>query len=273
MTTPGPSRQVSAARCDWCGGDIPAGSRRDAITCSKRCRQARHRFRRDAARPPATGREYSRDMSRVDARRLHLEVCATARIGYADPPYPGMSARYYADHHDFDGEVDHAELVSRLQTFDGWALSTAARSLPYVLGLCPPGVRVASWHRGARYVRSSWPLTSWEPVIYQPARPVADGVVDTLQHVSRPRLTDPARVVGAKPAAFANWLFHLVGATAADEFVDLFPGSGGMTRAWHVFAEASSSAADRCTTDRVAIRDASLLEADPHATGRDRLCG
>lgn len=87
-----------SGRCDWCGGVIPAGSRRDAITCSKRCRQARHRFRRGVvADPAATDRRSPRDVSRVDPRRL-LDRGATARIAYADPPYPGMAARYYADH-------------------------------------------------------------------------------------------------------------------------------------------------------------------------------
>ena len=31
--------------CAWCRGEIPAAARRDALCCSKRCRQARHRFR------------------------------------------------------------------------------------------------------------------------------------------------------------------------------------------------------------------------------------
>ena len=34
------------------------------------------------------------------------------RLGYADPPYPGL-AHLYADHPDFAGEVDHAALIRR----------------------------------------------------------------------------------------------------------------------------------------------------------------
>lgn len=46
------------------------------------------------------------------------------RFAYADPPYPGQSAKHYGDHPDFAGEVDHDELIERLLGYDGWALST-----------------------------------------------------------------------------------------------------------------------------------------------------
>ena len=36
----------------WCDGPIPARARRDAVCCSVRCRQARHRFLRTAGLPP-----------------------------------------------------------------------------------------------------------------------------------------------------------------------------------------------------------------------------
>jgi hypothetical protein len=36
------------------------------------------------------------------------------RLAYADPPYPG-NAFLYRGHHDHGGEVDHAELIGRLQ--------------------------------------------------------------------------------------------------------------------------------------------------------------
>jgi hypothetical protein len=60
--------------------------------------------------------------------------------------------------------------------------------------------------------------------------------IDTLLHVSRPRTTDPGRVIGAKPAAFCRWLFHdLLGAQHGDTLDDLFPGSGGIQRAWETY--------------------------------------
>jgi hypothetical protein len=117
--------------CAWCRTTIPDTARRDAVCCSVRCRQARHRFDRTVGRAAAVAPGRGR------------------RFAYADPPYPGK-AGYYRGHHDYAGEVDHAELLRRLSTYDGWALSTSAAALPAVLALCPPEVRVAAWHRGER---------------------------------------------------------------------------------------------------------------------------
>ena len=104
--------------CAWCTGPIPDRARRDAICCSVRCRQARHRFLRAAgqAGPVAGGRP--------------------RRLAYADPPYPGK-ARRYRGHPDYAGEVDHAALIRRLAGYDGWALSTSAEALPGVLAAVP----------------------------------------------------------------------------------------------------------------------------------------
>lgn len=238
---------MSTRPCEWCTGPIPPGARSDAITCSQRCRQARARFAR------AVGYA-SRDTG------------APLRLAYADPPYPGRSRKYYGEHPDFAGEVDHAALLSQLATYDGWALSTAADALQQVLALCPPGVRVAAWHRGARpNRRATRPLNAWEPVIYYGGRGaqvrvgydpsrlpgVAEDLrdmscrtvvqhdgrmrTDSLVHIARPRTTDPGRVVGAKSATFARWVFELLGATAHDELHDIFPGSGGIARAWNTY--------------------------------------
>ena len=89
--------------------------------------------------------------SRPRARRptpVAAQTSRAMRFGYADPPYPGH-ARVYRDHPDYAGEVDHAELISRLITEfpDGWALSTSAQALQDILALCPPrraGVLLAS---------------------------------------------------------------------------------------------------------------------------------
>ena len=56
--------------------------------------------------------------------------------------------------------------------------------------------------------------------------------LDALVYRPGARRTDPGRVIGAKPAIFARWIFDLLGALPGDEFVDLFPGSGGIARAW-----------------------------------------
>ena len=99
--------------CAWCENPISARARRDAVCCSVRCRQARHRFLR------AVG---------------YAEAVAPGRplgLAYADPPYPGK-AHLYRDHPDYGGEVDYAALLARLAEYDGWALSTSAEALPAV---------------------------------------------------------------------------------------------------------------------------------------------
>lgn len=204
--------------CAWCENPIPARARRDAVCCSVRCRQARHRFLRAVgyAESVAPGRPL--------------------RLAYADPPYPGK-ARLYRDHPDYGGEVDHAALIARLAEYDGWALSTSAEALPAVLALCPPGVRVAAWHRGERPTRSRWPLHTWEPVIYHGGRQLVTGQrrVDSLVCGVGPLDTLPGRVIGAKPAAVCRWIFTLLGAGPGDILDDLFPGSGAVSRAWAAY--------------------------------------
>lgn len=229
--------------CAWCNEPLPAGVRSDTVTCSKRCRQARHRVTtavRDASRHTRGARDGSaaaaRDVSQVDARRLQVR-----RLAYADPPYPGK-AFYYRGHKDYAGEVDHAELLSRLATYDGWALSTSARALPDVLALAVErglAVRVAAWVRGARpHATPRHALNAWEPVIYVPVSSRGTGAarrLDVLQHGVAPMTTLPGRVIGAKPAAFCRWMFDLIGAGPDDSLDDLFPGSGIVGMAWRAY--------------------------------------
>jgi hypothetical protein len=235
--------------CAWCERPIPARARCDAVCCSVRCRQARHRFLR------AVG---------------HAEAVAAGRplrLAYADPPYPG-NARLYRDHPDYRGEVDHAALIGRLAAYDGWALSTSAQALPAVLALCPPGVRVAAWHRGERPTRSRWPLHAWEPVIYCAGRQLITSTrrADSIVCGVAPLDTLPGRVIGAKPAAACRWIFTLLGACPGDALDDLFPGSGAVGRAWATFTRspdqspkprADASSGPQLYASSPAARDAS----------------
>ncbi len=210
--------------CAWCENPIPARARRDAVCCSVRCRQARHRFLRavGCAEAFAPGRPL--------------------RFAYADPPYPGK-AWLYRDHPDYGGEVDHAALIARLAEYDGWALSTSAEALPGVLAMCPSGVRVAAWHRGERPTRSRWPLHAWEPVIYSGGRQLIGGTRRTDSIVCGAASLDtlPCRVIGAKPAAVCRWIFTLLGAGPGDTLDDLFPGSGAVSRAWAAYTSSEAS--------------------------------
>lgn len=40
---------------------------------------------------------------------------------------------------------------------------------------------------------------------------------------------------GAKPEAFCWWLFDVLGAEPGDEFADLYPGTGGVSRCWETW--------------------------------------
>lgn len=211
---PEPSRDPDERRvCGWCRGPIRRGSRRDAIYCRTLCRQAAHR---------------------TLVRRSELEATdRPLRLAYADPPYVGLARRFYRDEPTYAGEVDHVELLSRLQAYDGWALSCSSASTPALLAVAvgfAGDVRLGIWHRRRP---AGWSASGWEGVIYRPARRVGPRTTDVLLGVDgRSRPTHPGAVVGMKPPAFATWLFGLLGARPGDEFADLFPGSGLVAKAW-----------------------------------------
>lgn len=160
------------------------------------------------------------------------------RLAYADPPYPGLARRYYGREPSYAGEVDHRALIASLEaSYDGWALSTSAAALQELLPLCPPGVRVCAWTKpGGVPPGTRGPHNTWEVVLLKPARRERPGVRDSL-------VCHPARgggsLPGRKPLAFCRWIFRLLGARRGDELVDLFPGTGVVSRAW---AEVSQAA-------------------------------
>lgn len=222
--------------CGWCGRQLDATSRRDARWCSKVCRQAAHRashVRRAAIAPGAP--------------RL--------RLAYADPPYPGK-AELYRDHPDFAGEVDHAELVSRLASYDGWLLHTSAAALPSVLALASRlerrRVRVAAWVRGSRPHPHAAILNAWEPVIYVRARREGVQLEDAMIGPEpRRRTTLPTAVVGAKPPVVAAWGFDLIGAQPQDDLEDLYPGSGIVARTWRLWCGLEAAPAGGLLDDQL----------------------
>jgi hypothetical protein len=58
----------------WCENPIPAKARRDAVCCSVRCRQARHRFL-------------------LAVGCAEQVIRSPLRLAYAYPPYPGKGRR------------------------------------------------------------------------------------------------------------------------------------------------------------------------------------
>lgn len=209
-----------ARTCEWCEGPIPSKARVDSVTCCKGCRQARHRFR--------------------------IEPCAhTAviplRFAYSDPPYPGLAKKYYGDHPEFGGEVDHRELIDRMvaEYPDGFALSTSKSALLSVWKMCPDETRLSIFNKGSRASVSYHERNAYEPVLIYRGRErrmepteVLDDVLDWggRQH------SHPGALVGMKSAPFCEWVFRQLGAMRGDSMTDIFPGSGAVSRAWRIYS-------------------------------------
>lgn len=154
------------------------------------------------------------------------------RAAYADPPYPGMASFYDCP------EVDHAALVRDLmeQFPDGWALSTASTTLKIVLPLCPPECRIGAWVKPfASFKKGVNPAYAWEPVIFFGGRKRTDGSEVTVRDWGAEGITLRRGFTGAKPEAFCWWMFEMLGLQPGDEFIDLFVGSGAVTRAWESY--------------------------------------
>lgn len=159
------------------------------------------------------------------------------RIGYADPPYIGCS-HLYQGHADFAGEVDHAELIARLERdFDGWVLHAAAtpRSMAVLAPLIEQvgGARWMSWVKGfAAFKKNVSVAYAWEPVIVKPARKPVVSKRLVMRDWVQERITLKRGLTGAKPEAVCHWAFEMVGAHPDDDLADLFPGTGAVARAW-----------------------------------------
>lgn len=152
------------------------------------------------------------------------------RIAYADPPYLGQAWKHYRSE-----EVDHVELIERLQTFDGWALSCSSPSLKVLLPICPELTRIGAWVKPfGSFKPGVNPAYVWEPVLFHPARNLGarDGTQKTIRDWVSANITLKKGLVGAKPKDFCLWLFDILAAQPDDDFSDLFPGTGIVGATW-----------------------------------------
>jgi hypothetical protein len=157
------------------------------------------------------------------------------RFAYADPPYVGQARKHYGDQPSYAGEVDHGELIARLVAGypDGWALSCSSPSLQQLLALCPSDVRVMAWVKPfCAFKVNVNPAYAWEPVLVWGGRKRSRKQPTVRDWVSA-EVTLKRGVPGAKPDAFAYWLFEVLGMQPGDLLDDLYPGTGAVTRAWY----------------------------------------
>lgn len=205
---------LDPTKCQWCQIN-PRPKRGDF--CHRKCRQRAFRLRRYRQSTAAVGEG----------------LPPGARFAYADPPYVGLSKRYYGKEDSFAGEVDHRRLVESLECggYAGWALSCSSASLRELLPLCPPAAKVCPWTKPIGVPKATLGAhNAWEAVIIVGGRKCSPGVRDWL-------CTQPARLgggtlIGRKPLGFCAWLFDLLGMLPGDELVDFYPGTGGVSRAW-----------------------------------------
>jgi hypothetical protein len=163
------------------------------------------------------------------------------RFAYADPPYPGQARKHYADHPDYAGEVNYYRLLADLAVdYDGWALHTASTTLTDVLrlagSLAIEDFRVMAWVKPfAAFKRNVSVAYAWEPVLVKPVRkPVVSGRIVMRDWIAE-SITLKRGLPGAKPEAVCRWVFEVAGLGPDDELVDLFPGTGAVTRAWEAW--------------------------------------
>ena len=214
---------VDERRCGWCRRELATTAKRSARFCGKKCRQSAFRLRcRGADVVAGVGDD-------------------VATFAYADPPYPGLAAKYYRNESTFAGEVDHAALIASLTAggYAGWALSTSSRALRAILPLCPPDARVCAWVKPIGVPPATNGIhATWEALIVVGGRQRPPGVRDFLS-------AQPARnegtLPGRKPIAFCAWLFDCLGMVPGDTLLDLFPGTGIVSRAWDELSSRTSA--------------------------------
>jgi hypothetical protein len=159
-------------------------------------------------------------------------------VAYADPPYLGQCGRYEHNHPDgrcWDDPDTHTRLVARLSLDfpGGWLLSLSVPSLRAILPVCPDDCRVGAWVKTyCVYKPNVNPAYAWEPVIWRGGRKRARRENKVRDYHSCGIRQGKNFFFGAKPDGFCFWLFDLLGLRPGDTFVDLFPGSGAVTRAW-----------------------------------------
>lgn len=176
------------------------------------------------------------------------------KLAIADPPYPpfigsggrkNRASRWYGDNQRskkdrpsdnhaeaavWDDPATHRALLLRLlDEFDGFAIATSPDGIA-AYGDLPIGCRLMAWIKpnampGAHRLRSMWePVILFPPVGRRSNRGGVGSLPDVLT-AAAPRIG----FYGAKPPAWTDWVLSAMSYdAAADEVVDMFPGSGAV---------------------------------------------
>jgi hypothetical protein len=157
------------------------------------------------------------------------------KICYADPPYIGQAKKHYS-HDPRCAEVDHEGLIAEMDKFyDAWALSCSSTTLKQILAWCPDGVRVMSWVKPFCSFKPGVGVAyAWEPVIVKGGRK-RDREQPTVRDWVSANITLKKGLSGVKPIEFSFWLFEVLNLEPSDEFTDMYPGSGAVSKAWEIY--------------------------------------
>jgi hypothetical protein len=159
------------------------------------------------------------------------------KAAYADPPYLGLAEQFYGHLHPEAAEYDkpeaHKALIERLcSEYDAWAMSLHSPALSVILPMCPQDVRVMAWTKPfASFKPGVGVAYTWEPVIVRGGRKRTRQQPTVRDYCAVP-ITLKRGFTGAKPRGFCYWIFDVLNLENGDEFVDIFPGSGAVSRAW-----------------------------------------
>lgn len=153
------------------------------------------------------------------------------KVAYADPPYIGQAKRHYGSE-----EIDHKKLIERLEAeYDAWALSASSPSLQEILRYCPSHVRIGAWVKPfCSFKPNVNPAYAWEPIIFKVGRKRTRKQPTVRDWVSC-NITLKKGLVGAKPETVCRWLFEILNLEPDDEFCDLFPGTGIVSKEWEAW--------------------------------------
>lgn len=161
------------------------------------------------------------------------EVMSKLKIAYADPPYIGC-AHLYKEHEDYNGEVNHRNLIFDLTAnYDGFVLHASSPSLREIASLIPDDARIMSWVKPFAAFKKNVPVAyAWEPVIVRPARKPVVSKRLVLRDWVDCGITMKRGLTGAKPEKVCHWAFEVCGLHPDDTLVDMFPGTGAVMKAW-----------------------------------------